>query len=366
MRARRLSRGTIEKRRKLEWLQKRSSRPPNLCNLTSLQGSRSTTTKSPCVRSLALARSAASPLQGARRRKSLSSGSVHQPLRENDRHLKSAEALYAQALRLTSRGKYARAAVLFRRAISLAEGCSGSSWLFVAALWNDFGVLSKYAGRFERSEKLYRRAGALIPRKNPRSGEFRATLCHNLAGLEHARARYARALFHARRGLRLRKALHEMDPLAIAADEAALAAILVDLGRLREAKALLRRVLRAYRRRFGEQHAETASSLANLGALYARAGRLRAAERAFRQALPALENILGRKHPRLAGILNNLAVVCARRGKLGESDALYKRVLRLLSRQSGPGYPSIALVRANRKKLQYSAHRLPAPAHGAH
>jgi hypothetical protein len=50
--------------------------------------------------------------------------------------------------------------------------------------------------------------------------------------------------------------------------------------------------------------------------------------------------------------MNNLGVVCARRGKLGEPDLLYKHVLRLLSRQPGPGYLSIALVRANRKKLQ--------------
>jgi hypothetical protein len=88
--------------------------------------------------------------------------------------------------------------------------------------------------------------------------------------------------------------------------------------------------------------------------LYARDGRFRAAERALRHALCALEIVLGRKHPRLAGVLNNLAVVCARRGKLGESDALYQRVLRLLRRHPGPGYPSIALVRANRRELQFA------------
>ena len=237
-------------------------------------------------------------------------------------------------------------------AISLAEGRSDSSPLFVAVLWNDFGVLSKFAGWFQHSEKQYRRAGALIPRRDPRATEFRATLCHNLAGLEHARGRFARALVYARRGLRLRKRLRVISPLAIAADEAALAAILVDLGRLREASVLLRRVLRAYRRSFGEQDYETASALTNLGALCARAGRFHVAEQALRRALRALENILGHNHPRLATVLNNLAVVCARRGKRGEADALYKRVLRLRSRRAGPGYPSIALVRANQKKLQ--------------
>jgi tetratricopeptide (TPR) repeat protein len=285
-------------------------------------------------------------------RKSRPVGSVRQQQRENNRTPQSAEALHAQALRLMSRGKYALAAGLFRRAISVAEGCADSSPLYLAALWNDFGVLSKYAGQFEHSEKQYRRAGSLISRRDPRSAEFRATLFHNLAGLEHARGRYARALYCARRGLRLRKTLRATDPSAITADEAALAAILVDLGRLREAKALLRRVLRAYRSRFGGHHCETASALANLGALYARACRFQAAEPALRRSLHALENVLGRNHPRLANVMNNLAVVCARRGKVGESEALYERVLRLLSRQASPSCPSVALVRANRKKLQ--------------
>src|SRR5579863_10204033 len=157
-------------------------------------------------------------------RKSGTSGPLCRQLSKSDRDLRFAEAFHAQALRLTSRGKYARAAGVFRRAISLAQGCSGSSRLFVAALWNDFGVLAKFAGRFQHSEKHYRRAGALIPRRDPRATEFRAKICHNLAGLEHARGRFARALVYARRGLRLCTRLRAINRLAIAADEAALAA----------------------------------------------------------------------------------------------------------------------------------------------
>jgi tetratricopeptide (TPR) repeat protein len=191
-----------------------------------------------------------------------------------------------------------------------------------------------------------------MPREDPRFKQFRATLYHNLAGLEHARGQHMRALLYARQGIRLRRKLPKRDRLPLVADQVALAAILVELGNLREAEAIHLRVLRVYRRRFGPRHYETASLLSNLGALYAKAGRFSAAEQTLRRAARVLENVLGKNHPRLASVLNNLATLCARRGKFSEAGALYARVLRLLGHQLRPSYPSIALVRANLRKLQ--------------
>lgn len=189
-----------------------------------------------------------------------------------------------------------------------------------------------------------------MPREDPRFKQFRATLCHNLAGLEHARGQHMRALLYARQGIRLRRKLPKRDRLPLVADQAALAAILVELGNLREAEAIHLRVLRVYRRRFGPRHYETASLLSNLGALYVKAGRFDAGERTLRRAARVLENVLGENHPRLATVLNNLATLCARRGKFSEADGLYARALRLLGRQLRPTYPSITLVRTNRSR----------------
>ena len=272
--------------------------------------------------------------------------------------LRVAGALHSRALRLTSRGEYAKAELLFRRAIALAGGnrSRSGSPLLRAALLNDFGVLSKYEGRFARAKQLYQRAASLIPRGDSQRAEFRATLYHNLAGLEHARGHCAQALRYARRGLQLRKEQRPPDLIAITADEAALAPILIGLKRIREAEAILHRALRTYRRAFGERHYETAAALANLGALYSTTGRARAAERALRQSLDALESALGANHPRLRSVLNNLAVVCAHGGKVEQAHAYYGRLLRSLRRQHGPTYPSIALVPANRKTLMAVRH----------
>jgi tetratricopeptide (TPR) repeat protein len=279
-----------------------------------------------------------------------SPGLLRQPT-ESDPDLRRAEALHSRALRLTSRGKYGEAAAVFRRAISFADRHSHSSPLLLAAILNDFGVLSKYAGRFERAKRLYERARKVLPPDDPRSKQFRATLYHNLAGLEHARGQHARALVYARDGIQLRRKLPRSDGWPLEADQAALAAILVELGSLPEAEKIQLRLLRVYRHRFGAAHHETASLLSNLGALYVREGRLDAAERMLRRAARDLEGALGKNHPRLASVLNNLANLCARRGNLSEADALYARALRLLERQLAPTYPRIALVRANRDKV---------------
>lgn len=118
-----------------------------------------------------------------------------------------------------------------------------------------------------------------------------------------------------------------MNATAVAFDEAALAAILIDLGYLDDAKAILRRVLRAYRRKFGRRHYETSSVLANLGALYAKSGNFEAAGRTLRDALSDLEKVLGRHHPRLAPVLNNLWIVCAfsaeLKGRANDSAAVH-------------------------------------------
>ena len=260
-------------------------------------------------------------------------------------------ALHARALRLTSQGKYSQATTAFQGAISLANARSPSDRGPLAAILNDFGVLSKYAGRFARAKRLYERAMELMPREHPQFEEFRATLYHNLAGLEQARGQNMRALFYARRGIRLRRKSRGRGRLSLAADRAALATILVELGRLREAEKIHLQVLRLYRRAFGPKHYETASLLSNLGALHVKAGRLDAAELTLCRAAIALESALGENHPRLASVLNNLAIAYAHNGKFSEADATYSRALRLLERQPAPTYPRIGMVAAARKEL---------------
>ena len=273
------------------------------------------------------------------------------------RNLKSAGALRARASRLTARGRYPAAASALQRALRLATKARPSDPFLLAALLNDFGVVCKYLGRFALANRMYERALGLILSSGDSldQREALATLYHNLGGIAHAQGRFGLALRHAQRGIEIRKTIRPRDALSLAADEAALAAILADSGRKSQAAATYLRSLRTSRRRLGARHYEVGAAMANLGALYLRMARLQDAERSLRLGVSILEEALGRNHPRAASALNNLAVVCARRGKLREADALYKRVLRMIERQPRSAQPTAALVRDNYKRFRRMA-----------
>jgi tetratricopeptide (TPR) repeat protein len=272
---------------------------------------------------------------------------------------RKAVLLHSEAVHLASRGRHREAAKSYRRALRLAYGLRSADPLFRATLLNDFGVLCKFMGRFALAESMYQRALRTLGKSSNHKDPL-ATLYHNLAGLDHARGHYHRALRLARYGIALRKSVRPRDSMSLLADEAALAAILADLGRTAEAAKIYRRILRHCRRNRGlrrwsrkdSRNYEIGSLRGNLGALYAKTGRLGAAEHMLRQALSVLETELGRNHPRIVSALNNLAVVCARRGRVREADMLYHRALRLLAMLSGRTYPPASVVRQNYRELR--------------
>ena len=125
-----------------------------------------------------------------------------------------------------ARGDYRRAEHLFQRALKLVECVLGPSDIEVATVLNNLGVLYKELGRFDEAESVYQRAMALVLAARGEASREVATLYHNLGGLEYARRRYAKGEPHARRGLEIRERLLGPDHPDVAADAAALAAIL--------------------------------------------------------------------------------------------------------------------------------------------
>ncbi len=93
---------------------------------------------------------------------------------------------------------------------------------------NGLAIVYKYTAKFDAAEKLYRQALGLLEKISPmpEADSAIATIFHNLGGLEHSRGRFAKGEPHARRSVELReRALGKNHP-AVAADVAALAAIL--------------------------------------------------------------------------------------------------------------------------------------------
>ena len=174
---------------------------------------------------------------------------------------------------------------------------------------------------------------------------MRATLHHNLGGVAHARGRYAAGEADGRRAVALREAALGRNHVDVAADIAALAALVEGTGRLDEAAALCRRAL-VFRRRLGPGHSEVGLSLAGLAWVRKKQGDLASADHLFRQSVAILEAVFGRGHSDVALTLANWASVLRRAGDERRARRLFERALRIFEKNLGPRHPHTRACRA--------------------
>jgi tetratricopeptide (TPR) repeat protein len=219
----------------------------------------------------------------------------------------------------------------------------------VASILNNRGVLRKAQGRYAEAVVFYKRALALLGRGGDTAAL--ATLHHNLGGIEHARGRYAAGEPHARRSVELRERLLGRSHPSVAADVAALAALVDARGRLDEAAGLYRRALAVFHRTLGPDSVEVGLNLAGLAALRQRQGRVREAEGHYEKSLSILERVFGRAHPEVALTVNNLAYLVRETGDLRRAERLYARASRTFERALGVRHPHTRLSRANHRAI---------------
>ena len=246
-------------------------------------------------------------------------------------------------------GHLAPADALYRRAAVEARRRLPARDRDVVGLLNNRGMLRKFQGRFAEAIRFYRRALAMVGTRGDR--DALATLHHNLGGVEHARGRFAAGEPHARRSVALREAALGPHHVLVAADVAALAALVDGVGRLDEAAALYQRALRVFRRRLGPRSLEVGLTLAGLADVRQKQGPVVAAERLYRQSLSILERILGRRHPDVALTLNNLAHLLREAGQLARAERLYRRALAIFEASLGRRHPHTRRCRASHRSL---------------
>jgi tetratricopeptide (TPR) repeat protein len=247
-------------------------------------------------------------------------------------------------------GDHAAADRGYRTALAEVRRRFGPRDPYLAGLFNDLGVLRKAQGRYDEALAFYRRALPLVPRDDHNG---RATLAHNLGGIEHARGNYARAEPHARRSVRLRTALVGASHPAVAADVAALAAIVEARGRLREAAALYHRALAVFTRVLGPNSLEVGLNLACLASIEQRRKAPGRARRLYGRALAIQEHVLGPDHQDVALTVNNLAVLERDEGNLAAAARLFRRALASFVRSVGDRHPNARLARANRREVEH-------------
>lgn len=256
-------------------------------------------------------------------------------------------------------GRFAEADRAYRQGFADASRWLDARDPDLAGLLNNWGMLRKYQGRFTEAIRLYGRA-LRIARAN-RDREALATLYHNLGGVEHARGRFAAGVPHARRSVKLREEIHGRAGVAVAADVAALGALLDGVGQLDEAADLFERALVVFREKLGRRSSEVALTLSGLADVRHKQGQVILAERLYRRSLPMLEAKLGRSHPDVALTVHNLAHARREAGDLRAADSLYSRALRTFERALGSRHPHTRACRAARETVRRALARSRTP-----
>jgi hypothetical protein len=125
---------------------------------------------------------------------------------------------------------------LYLAAIAAAEKHYGTGVVEVNPLLNDLAVVYKYAARFDEPK----RALGVVEAARGADHIDTATIWHNLGGVEHARGRFVDGEIYARRSVQIRETVLGPDHVAVAADLAALAALVQEQRRCDEAENLYR------------------------------------------------------------------------------------------------------------------------------
>lgn len=133
----------------------------------------------------------------------------------------------------------------------------------------------------------------------------------------------------------------------MAADIAALAALLDGQRKYAEAEQLYRRALAIFERSHGAENYEIAVNLNNLAANCNAQGRQDEAERLYQRALALKEKLLDAEHPDVAMTLNNLAVFYKAGQRYAEAEPLYQRALAIFEKALGPQHPKVAVCLDN-------------------
>lgn len=256
-----------------------------------------------------------------------------------------------QAEKLTSEGKYADAAAIWKQLIAIAEKSHGTDHPVVAFALTNLVTLLTNLGKYSAAEPFARRALVAYEKSmGPNHPDVTHAL-NNLALLLHKQGQYAEAEPFYRRSIAIREKVLEKDHPDVALSLSNLASLLSDQGRYAVAEPLYRRSLAIREKILGPNHPDVARILSNLASLLHDQGQYAAAESLLQRSLAIFEKTLDTDHPDITFSLNNLAQILSDQGKYTKAEPLMQRSLAIREKILGPNHPDVALSLNNLAQL---------------
>jgi tetratricopeptide (TPR) repeat protein len=118
-------------------------------------------------------------------------------------------------------------------------------------------------------------------------------------------------------------------------------------GKYEEAETMNRQTLVLSETVLGREHPSTLTSMSNLAQVLERQGKYRDAEAMNRQTLALSETVLGREHPDTLTSMSNLAQVLRRQGKYENAEAMNRQTLALKETVLGREHPDTLTSMSN-------------------
>jgi eukaryotic-like serine/threonine-protein kinase len=263
-----------------------------------------------------------------------------------------AELLAAIGYSYKNLAEYDRAGPLLERSLALKSAAGLESTPEYGHALYELANLRRFQGKFDESEKLFRRTLELQQRIYPDGHEDTAATLTHLGTLYYEMNRPRESLELQEQALTMTRAV-----LGTEHDETAdrlnnLALVLQDLDRHVEAERYLRECIELRIRLLGTRHPGALTSQYNLALLLGATGRYHEADAAFRNVLPLRRAVLGDSHPAVGFTLSAFGSLLTVTGRFEEAEKVLKEGREILTQKYGAVHWRTAAAVSRQGQLQ--------------
>jgi hypothetical protein len=246
----------------------------------------------------------------------------------------------------------AKAEAILAQALQIREKILGRDNPELLGFIFNLAEFNMTIGDQERAEQLFLRVAASPLTATDPNVQLAADALSYLGGIAGARNDNDKAVDCYQAALRLNEKAFGPRHVRVAASLDALAAFLISLARLDEAKPLLQRALAIQEEALGKETLELALTLSYLGEVDHYNGDFQESAKHYLRALKIRETLLGPDHPEVAVTLNDLALMHHSAGNRAKAEKLYRRALTILKKVYGEDHPLTLVVLGNLEALR--------------
>jgi len=261
--------------------------------------------------------------------------------------LEEVSHLQQQAEKLKAERKFAAAAEILERILTIRERALGLQHPDTAQTASDLAKVYYNTGNYDRAAQLFERAVAVREKVLSPDHPLVAESLYNLASIYVVKDDLVKPEPMFQRVLAIQEKSPGPDSLDVASTLNSLATLYENRGDRQRAEPLFLRALSIREKQLGERHRLVAISLNNLARLYFANRDYTRAEPLYRRALEIREKLLGPDHPDVAVPLNNLATLYYEKGEFAKAASLYERALAILEKSLGASHPALTNTLVN-------------------